>query len=98
MKKLLLLLIIPTAMLFSSNGAALFKKCSPCHGAKAEISQENKFEAIANWDAVKIAKALKGYKNGTRKDKGMGALMRGKIANFSNADIKAVSKYIADIK
>lgn len=97
MKKLLPLLLLPTALLFASNGAALYHQCAPCHGVKAETSLENKFEAISNWDAKKIEKALIGYKNGTRKDKGMGALMRGKVANLSDSDIKTLSEYIANI-
>lgn len=98
MKQILFILVLSISNLFSADGAALFKKCAPCHGLKAETTLENKFEAISSWDALKIEKALKGYKNGTRKDKGMGALMRGKVANLSKADIKSVSAYIAGLK
>lgn len=98
MNKLILLLALSISNLFSADGATLFQKCSPCHGIKAEKSLENKYEAIASWDAIKIEKAIRGYKDGSRKDKGMGALMRGKVANLSDADIKAVSAYIANIK
>jgi len=98
MYKLIFLFSLSISNLFSADGAALFQKCAPCHGSKAETTLENKFEAISSWSAARIEEALKGYKNGTRKDKGMGALMRGKVANLSEADIRTLSSYISNLK
>ena len=49
-------------------------------------------------DAASIATDLKGYKAGTTNKKGMGALMKGQVASYSDADIEAVSAYIAGLK
>lgn len=98
MKKIALTLLVASVSLMAADGAALYKKCVACHGAKAEKPALNKSEVIAGWDAAKIEEALKGYKAGTRNTKGMGALMKGQVAAYSDADIAAVSAYIAGLK
>lgn len=56
-----------------------------------------KSQIIKGWDAKKIEDALHGYKNGTY-GKAMKGVMKGQVARLSDADIKAVSKYISSIK
>ncbi len=82
----------------AANGEALYKKCVSCHGAKAEKKALGKSEVIAGWDAAKVEEALKGYKAGTRNVHGMGGLMKGQVASYSDEDIKAVSEYISKLK
>ncbi len=82
----------------AANGEALYKKCVGCHGAKAENKALGKSDIIAGWDAAKIEEALKGYKAGTRNVHTMGALMKGQVASYSDADIKAVAEYISKLK
>jgi len=99
MKKVVLTLVALGAMSFlAADGAALFKKCAGCHGAKGEKKALGKSEVIAGWDAAKTEEALKGYKAGTRNVHGMGGLMKGQVASYSDADIKAVSEYIHGLK
>ncbi len=99
MKKVTLgLLLVGATSLLMADGAALFKKCAGCHGAKAEKKALGKSEVIAGWDAAKIEEALKGYKAGTRNVHGMGGLMKGQVASYSDADIKAVAEYIHGLK
>lgn len=98
MKKIALTLLVASVSLMAADGAALFKKCAACHGAKAEKKALGKSEVIQGWDAAKIETALNGYKAGTRNIHGMGALMKGQVAPYSEADIKAVSAYIAGLK
>ena len=99
MKKVVLTLVALGAMSFlAADGAALYKKCAGCHGAKAEKKALGKSEVIAGWDAAKTEEALKGYKAGTRNVHGMGGLMKGQVASYSDADIKAVSEYIHGLK
>jgi cytochrome c553 len=98
MKKIALALIIAGSTLMAADGAALYKKCVACHGANGEKKALNKSEVITGWDAAKTEEALKGYKAGTRNIKGMGALMKGQVAAYSDADIKAVAEYIAGLK
>jgi len=82
----------------AANGEALYKKCVSCHGAKAEKKGLGKSEVIAGWDVAKLEEALKGYKAGTRNVHGMGGLMKGQVASYSDEDIKAVSEYISKLK
>jgi len=82
----------------AADGAAAYKKCASCHGAKGEKKALNKSEIIAGWDAAKTEEALNGYKAGTRNVHGMGALMKGQVASYDAATIKAVSAYIAGLK
>ena len=98
MKKVLLsLLIAGVTSAMAADGAALFKKCVSCHGAKAEKSALGKSQVIAGWDAAKIEDALKGYKAGTYGGP-MKGLMKGQVASYSDADIAAVSAYIHGLK
>jgi len=97
MKTLLMILGI-TAILGAADGAALFKKCAACHGIKGEKPALGKSGIIAGRDAASITKDLKGYKAGTTNKKGMGALMKGQIASYSDTDIDAVAAYIAGLK
>ena len=98
MKKIALALLVASVSLMAADGAAAFKKCASCHGAKAEKKALNKSEVIAGWDAAKTEAALNGYKAGTRNIHGMGALMKGQVASYDEATIKAVSAYIAGLK
>ena len=98
MKKIALALLVASVSLMAADGAAAYKKCVSCHGAKAEKKALNKSEIIAGWDAAKTEEALKGYKAGTRNVHGMGALMKGQVASYDDATIKAVSEYIAGLK
>ena len=98
MKKIALALLVAGVSLMAADGAAAYKKCASCHGAKAEKKALNKSEIIAGWDAAKTEEALNGYKAGTRNIHGMGALMKGQVASYDDATIKAVSAYIAGLK
>jgi len=79
------------------NGEILYKKCTGCHGQKAEKKALNKSAIIKDWDAEKIANALKGYKKGTYGG-AMKGLMKGQVISMSNEEIDLVSKHIATFK
>ncbi len=99
MKKVVLTLVALGAMSFlAADGAALFKKCAGCHGAKGEKKALGKSAVIAGLDAAKVEENLKGYKAGTLNQHGMGGLMKGQVASYSDADIKAVAEYIHGLK
>lgn len=98
MKKLALALLVSGVSLMAADGAALYKKCAACHGAAGEKAALGKSAVIGGVDAATIAADLKGYKAGTTNKKGMGALMKGQVASYSDADIEAVSAYIAGLK
>ncbi len=98
MKKLALALLVTGVSLMAADGAALYKKCAACHGAKGEKAALGKSAVIGGVDAATIAADLKGYKAGTTNKKGMGALMKGQVASYSDADIEAVAAYVAGLK
>ena len=99
MKKVVLTVLAVGAMSFlAADGAALYKKCAGCHGAKGEKKALGKSAVIAGQDAAATEAALKGYKAGTLNTHGMGGLMKGQVASYSDADMKAVSEYIAGLK
>ena len=98
MKKIVLALLVASVSLMAADGAAAYKKCASCHGAKGEKKALNKSEVIAGWPAAKTEEALNGYKAGTRNVHGMGALMKGQVASYDAATIKAVSEYITTLK
>ena len=98
MKKIALALAIAAAStLMASDGAALYKKCIACHGVKAEKKALNKSQVIQGWSADKLAASLKGYKDGSYGG-AMKGLMKGQLASYDDAKIKAVSEYIAGLK
>jgi len=111
MKKIALTLIFASAALMAAeanataakadagkDGSALFAKCVSCHGAKGDQKALGKSDLIGGWEAAKVEEALKGYKAGSRNVHGMGGVMKGQVATYSDADIKAVAEYISKLK
>jgi cytochrome c553 len=98
MKKIAIAMLFAGSTLLMADGAALFAKCAGCHGQKGEKAALGKSAVIAGQDAAKTAEQLKGYKAGTLNQHNMGALMKGQVASMSDADIQAVSEYIAGLK
>lgn len=98
MKTLLLLTsLMFTSALFANDGAALFKSCASCHGAKAEKPALNKSQIIAGWSADKTIAALKGYQNGTYGGPLKGT-MTGQVKPLDDAKITALATYIQGLK
>jgi len=98
MKKVVLALLALGAMSFlAADGAALYKKCAGCHGAKAEKKALGKSKVIAGWAAADTEKALNGYKDGSYGG-AMKGLMKGQVASYSADDIKAVAAHIEGLK
>lgn len=78
-------------------GKALFAKCVSCHGADGKTAALGKSAIIAGQSAADLEKKITEYKAGTRNVATMGALMKGQVAEYSDADIKAVSAYISGL-
>lgn len=85
------------AIAATPSGKVLYKKCTGCHGQKAEKKALNKSAIIKDWDAQKIANALRGYKEGTYGG-AMKGVMKGQVVSMSNKEIDLVSKYIVTLK
>lgn len=76
------------------DATILYKKCAACHGLNAEKKALNNSQIIKDWEATKIAEALKGYQNGTYGG-AMKGLMVGQVKNLSDTQIDTLSKHIA---
>lgn len=98
MKKIALAMLFAGVSLMAADGKALSAKCAACHGASFEKAALGKSVIVKGQSSATIEASLKGYKAGTVNKAGMGALMKGQVAAMSDADIKAVSDYIAGIK
>ncbi len=99
MKKVTLALMLAgAASLVMADGAALYKKCAGCHGAKGEKKALGKAPAIGGLPVATLVDDLKGYKAGTLNRHGMGMMMKGQVKSLSDADIQALAEYIHGLK
>ncbi len=99
MKKVTLALMLAgAASLVMADGAALFKKCAGCHGAKGEKKALGKSAVIGGMDVATLVEDLKEYKAGKRNAHGMGMMMKSQVKSLSDADIQALAEYIHGLK
>nr|WP_321268493.1 c-type cytochrome [uncultured Sulfurimonas sp.] len=96
-KVLLGLTIVGSLTLAAADGAALYKKCTACHGANGEKKALGKSKVITGWETSKTVAALKGYKDGSYGG-AMKGLMKGQVTSLNDAQIEALAKYIAEQK
>lgn len=97
MKKLLVMVAFGATCMFAAQGAALYKPCIACHGAKGEKKALNKSQVIQGWDVEKIVASLKGYKDGSYGG-AMKGVMKGQVTKLSDDQIKALAEYIHGLK
>ena len=97
-KAILALMFAGAASLMMADGAALFKKCAGCHGAKGEKKALGKSAVIGGMDVATLEEDMKGYKAGTLNKHGMGMLMKGQVAGLNDAQIKELAEYIHGLK
>jgi cytochrome c553 len=81
-------------MVMQKSGAELYMACAPCHGLKGEKTAFGQSEAIGQWDAASIVKALKAYREGKRDKAGYGKTMNGQIKAYSDQDIELLAEHI----
>ncbi len=84
---------------FGVDGAAVYKKCVACHGAKAETKYLGKIEPLRTMSAAYIEETVTAYKEG-KLGKGkfnQAAIMKLQTAKLTGEDIKAVASYIASL-
>ncbi|WP_457594253.1 c-type cytochrome [Hydrogenimonas sp.] len=99
MKKVTLALMLAgAASLVMADGAALYKKCAGCHGAKGEKKALGKSAVIGGMDVATLVNDLKEYKAGKRNVHGMGMMMKSQVQSLSDADIQTVAEYIHGLK
>jgi cytochrome c553 len=79
------------------DGKALYSKCAGCHGADGKTAAFGQSAVIAGQTATDLETKLAAYKAGTLNVAGMGALMKGQIVALTDADIKALARYISGL-
>jgi len=91
MKKIVLGTLLCSAAAFA---AVSLGACKGCHGANWEKAALGKSKIVKDMSEADIAASLIGYKNGTYGGP-MKGVMKGQVARYSEADLKASA---ADIK
>jgi len=81
------------SLLASSSYAASLAACAGCHGQHFEKVAMGKSKVVKDMSQADILIALKGYKDGTYGG-AMKGLMKGQVANLSDADMKAMAEAI----
>jgi len=90
MKKIVLgTLVLGVAAFAAVNLGA----CKGCHGANFEKHALGKSKVVKDMSKADVAKALVGYKNGTYGGP-MKGVMKGQVARYSEADLKAAANTI----
>ena len=100
MKKLTLVTVLTVgalSLMAAPDGKALSAKCSGCHGADFGKKALGVSKIVKDMKEDEIVKALEGYKAGTFGGP-MKGVMKGQVASYSDAQIKAVAKYIKSLK
>lgn len=80
----------------SAKGKGLYLKCAGCHGQNAEKAALGKSKVIKGWEASKVVKALKGYKDGTYGGV-MKGVMTGQVNNLSDEEVDALGAYVSSL-
>jgi cytochrome c553 len=96
MKKVLFAAVLALGLLTGAqaeDGAALYKKCSVCHGPAGEKVALGKSKIIKDMTVAEFTAALKGYKDGSYGGAQKG-LMVAQVKSFDDAQIEAIAKYI----
>ncbi len=83
-------LTVTSSLMAGVNAAA----CTGCHGADWSKKAMNKSHVVSEMTHADIEAALLAYKAGTRNTAGMGSLMKGQVAKYSEADLKAFAQTI----
>jgi cytochrome c-type protein NapB len=91
MKKLVIASIATLAMVTAASAAVNTKACAGCHGANFEKHAMGKSKIVKDMTHAEIETALLGYKHGTYGGP-MKGIMKGQVARYSDADLKAVAQ------
>lgn len=90
-----LVLLTATCAVFAQGDAAAGQKksqtCQACHGADGNTTTDGQYPRIAGQYADYLAKAMRDYRTGARKN----AIMAGFVTTLSDQDIEDLSAFYA---
>jgi cytochrome c553 len=84
------------ALYRGGDSAAKIAACIGCHGPRGRGNPEAKFPSVGGQHATYIASQLKAFRAGTRAND-INSMMRNLVIRMSDAEIDAVSKYVAGL-
>jgi len=79
-----------------SEGHALFKQCTGCHGQAGERQALGKSLVINQMTKEQIVMSIEGYLDGTY-GRNMKALMKGQVARLTKDQIENIAAYVASL-
>jgi len=91
------LLILLSSLTLFADTLGLYKKCAGCHGENGERSALQQSATIGGQESNLTIKELTAYKNGELNQYGLGNIMKLQLKALSQADIKELSNYIANL-
>ena len=94
MKKTVLASIVMLTVTSVAIADVNVRACASCHGKYFEKHAWGSSKVVRDMTHTEIAKALKGYKAGTRNKHGLGMIMHAQVAKYYDADLEAFSKTI----
>jgi cytochrome c553 len=89
--------VVTEAVASGPDGKALYAKCAGCHGPDGSTKPMGKDSVLKGQSAADLETKMVAYKAGTLNAHGMGALMKGQVSGFSDADMKAVATYVSGL-
>lgn len=79
-----------------TEGHALFKQCTGCHGQAGERHALGKSLVINQMTKEQIVMSIEGYLDGTY-GRSMKALMKGQVSRLSKVEIENIAAYVASL-
>lgn len=96
MKKILILSAVLVLMLGAQTPN--ITKCYGCHGRNFEKHALGKSKIVKDMNSTAIYQHLINYKSGKAGRQGMGRIMNSEVRNYTNAELKLISKDISATK
>ena len=96
-KKILFIFTILTSLLMATDGAAIYKKCSKCHGENGKHKAFGKSSKIAGWKTEQTISVINIFKNMSKYDK-FAKVMYKQVSKLSDDEIRAVAEYISRLR
>ena len=73
----------------------IYSNCAGCHGTNGEKAALGKSQKIGGEDKDALFYELKEYRAGRLNQYGMGPLMKGQVAGFSDSGLELLAEYIS---
>jgi len=84
-------------VLVDVSSPGIYSMCAECHGTDGKNRAFGRSKVIAGWDASRVEKSIYAIINGTYKGP-MSGIMRTRVQNLSDEEIKEVSIYVSKLK